>query len=53
MPNSNIQQVWPDVAELTPEQQALAALRAEIDNIDDQILELFERRLSVAAQVKS
>ena len=51
MPNSNIQQVWPDVAELTPEQQALAALRAEIDGIDDQILKLFEQRLAIAATV--
>ena len=51
MPNSNVQQVWPDVVELTPEQQALAALRAEIDAIDDQILALFEQRLAVAATV--
>ena len=40
-----------EVTELTAEQQALSALRAEIDNIDDQILELFERRLAIAAQV--
>ena len=51
MPKSNLQQVWPDVAEPTPEQQALAALRAEIDSLDDQILKLFEQRLSVAATV--
>jgi len=40
-----------EVAELTAEQMALSALRYEIDTIDDQILELFERRLSIAAQV--
>ena len=52
MPNSNIQQVWPaEQAELSPEQKALAALRAEIDSLDDQILNLFERRLAVAAMV--
>ena len=37
--------------DLTPEQQALAALRAEIDGIDDQILALFEQRLAIAATV--
>ena len=52
MSQSAIQQVWPaETIELSAEQKALAALRAEIDNLDDQILELFERRLSVAAQV--
>lgn len=53
MTNSSLQQVWPDVtpAELSPEQQALAALRAEIDSIDDQILALFEARLAIAANV--
>ena len=52
MSQSAIQQVWPaETVELSAEQKALAALRAEIDNLDDQILELFERRLSVAAQV--
>ncbi|GAA0758285.1 hypothetical protein GCM10010203_23890 [Actinomadura yumaensis] len=51
MPHSNVQKVWPEVVELTPEQQALAALRAEIDAIDDQILALFEQRLAVAATV--
>ena len=51
MPHSNLQQVWPNMADLTPEQQALAALRAEIDGIDDQILALFEQRLAIAATV--
>lgn len=48
MPKSSIQQVWP---EPTPEQMALAALRQEIDQLDDQILALFERRLAVADKV--
>ena len=52
MSQSAIQQVWPaETIELSAEQKALAALRAEIDSLDDQILELFERRLAVAAQV--
>ncbi|MBN9481040.1 MAG: chorismate mutase, partial [Bordetella sp.] len=52
MSQSAIQQVWPaETVELSAEQKALAALRAEIDSLDDQILELFERRLAVAAQV--
>lgn len=38
-------------ADMTPEQTALAALRREIDLIDDQLLELFERRLAIAATV--
>ena len=38
-------------AEMTPEQMALTALRHEIDLIDDQLLELFERRLAIAASV--
>ncbi len=42
---------WPDAAELTADQTALGTLRAEIDLIDDQILELFERRLALAARV--
>jgi hypothetical protein len=53
-PSSNIKQVWPadmNPAEMTPEQMALTALRHEIDLIDDQILELFERRLAIAASV--
>ena len=36
---------------MTAEQKALAALRREIDQLDDQILALFERRLAVASQV--
>lgn len=36
---------------MTPEQQALAALREEIDGLDDQILALFQRRLAIASQV--
>ena len=50
---SHIQQVWPEMnpAEMTPEQTALAELRREIDLIDDQLLELFERRLAIAATV--
>lgn len=46
-------ELWPDMnpAEMTPEQMALAALRDEINLIDDQLLELFERRLAVAAMV--
>ena len=52
MTASSLKQAWPEAApHLTPEQQALAALRAEIDSLDDQILELFERRLAIAAQV--
>jgi chorismate mutase len=53
MPKSNLQQVWPDMnpAEMSPEQMALAALRHEIDSVDDQILALFQRRLAIAAKV--
>ncbi|HEX8471588.1 MAG TPA: chorismate mutase, partial [Brevundimonas sp.] len=49
-----LKQVWPadmNPAEMTPEQMVLTALRHEIDLIDDQILELFERRLAIAASV--
>lgn len=42
---------WPDADELSAEQTALATLRAEIDLIDDQILELFEKRLALASRV--
>jgi chorismate mutase / prephenate dehydratase len=48
---STLQQVWPAPAELSPEQMALAALRREIDAIDDQLLQLFEQRLAIAAKV--
>jgi chorismate mutase / prephenate dehydratase len=48
MPKSSLQQVWP---EISPEQMALAALRHEIDELDDQLLSLFERRLAIAARV--
>jgi chorismate mutase len=53
MPNSNVQRVSPDVnpAELSPEQMALAALRHEIDLVDDELLALFQRRLAIAARV--
>jgi chorismate mutase/prephenate dehydratase len=53
MPKSNLQQVWPDMnpAEMSPEQMALAALRHEIDSVDDEILALFQRRLAIAAKV--
>jgi len=37
--------------DLSPEQMALTALRAEIDQIDDDILALFQRRLAIAATV--
>ncbi|WP_448793802.1 chorismate mutase [Brevundimonas sp.] len=53
MPASNLQQVWPDMnpEEMSPEQMALAALRHEIDLVDDEILALFQRRLAIAAKV--
>ena len=46
-----LQQVWPAPADVSPEQMALAALRHEIDDLDDQLLALFERRLALAARV--
>jgi chorismate mutase len=46
-----LQQVWPAPADLSPEHLALAALRHEIDEIDDGLLALFERRLAIAARV--
>ena len=52
--DSNSKNVWPadmTPAEMSPEQMVLAALRDEINLIDDQLLELFERRLAVAAMV--
>ena len=55
MPHSSIkpglQQVWPAAPDLSPEHLALAALRHEIDEIDDGLLALFERRLAIAARV--
>ena len=38
-------------SELSAEQMALAALRHEIDLIDDDLLALFQRRLAIAARV--
>lgn len=45
------QQIRPVVADISPEHVALAALRHEIDQVDDEILALFERRLAIAARV--
>jgi chorismate mutase/prephenate dehydratase len=38
-------------ADMSPEHMALAALRHEIDLLDDELLALFERRLAIAARV--
>jgi chorismate mutase len=46
-----LQQIWPAPLEISPEHMALAALRHEIDQIDDELLALFERRLAIAARV--
>ncbi len=49
-------QIWPardGLAEGSAERMALAALRHEIDLLDDQLLVLFERRLALAARVGS
>ncbi|MGZ9098929.1 MAG: chorismate mutase [Brevundimonas sp.] len=55
MPHSSIQpalqRIWPTPADISPEHMALAALRHEIDELDDQLLTLFERRLAIAARV--
>lgn len=53
MLKTNLQQVWPAVSpdDLSPEQMALAALRHEIDQVDDELLALFQRRLAIAARV--
>jgi chorismate mutase len=53
MPKSNLQRVWPDMnpEDMSPEQMALAALRHEIDQIDDEMLVLFQKRLAIAAKV--
>lgn len=52
---SDLHQVWPRVeqplTDISPEHMALAALRHEIDLLDDQMLALFERRLAIAARV--
>jgi chorismate mutase len=54
-PKPALQQVWPPAPRLpediSPEHMALAALRHEIDLLDDEILALFERRLAIAARV--
>lgn len=50
-PVSPLKQIWPEAAEMTPEQMALAALRQEIDAIDDALLELFHQRLALASRV--
>lgn len=42
---------WPSPESLGAEHMALAALRQEIDLIDDELLALFEKRLSIAARV--
>ncbi|MFN3352379.1 MAG: chorismate mutase [Brevundimonas sp.] len=51
MSSSSLKQVWPEPAEMTAEQMALAALRHEIDQIDDALLDLFRKRLSLASRV--
>jgi len=53
MPQSILQRVWPDMTADCPEPEhcALAALRAEIDAVDDELLRLFQKRLAIAAQV--
>ncbi|MBX3476101.1 MAG: chorismate mutase [Brevundimonas sp.] len=56
MPQARLLQIWPaaavaEPADITPEQMALAALRHEIDLVDDQLLALFEQRLRLAARV--
>ncbi len=49
--SAHLHQVWPPLADVSPEQMALAALRHEIDLLDDEILALFERRLAIADRV--
>ncbi|OGN45058.1 MAG: chorismate mutase [Caulobacterales bacterium RIFCSPHIGHO2_01_FULL_70_19] len=53
--NPAVQQVWPPAErrpdDVSPKHMALAALRHEIDQLDDEILALFERRLAIAARV--
>ena len=50
-PVSPLKQIWPEAAEMTPEQMALAALRQEIDALDDALLDLFQQRLALASRV--
>jgi chorismate mutase len=49
--NSPLQQVWPAPVDISPEHMALAALRHEIDVLDEELLALFQRRLALAARV--
>jgi chorismate mutase len=52
--SSSIQHLWPtptDAGEPTAEQRALTALRQEIDQLDDEILALFQLRLAIADRV--
>ncbi len=53
MSASNVQQAWPAMnpEQMSPEQMALAALRHEIDLVDDELLALFQKRLAIAAKV--
>lgn len=51
MPKSPLHQVWPEPESDSPEHRALAELRGQIDAIDDQLLDLFQQRLDIAAQV--
>ena len=55
MPHSTLEKPWPTnmtmPADLSPEQMALAALRHEIDDLDDELLALFQRRLALASRV--
>lgn len=51
MSPSHPRSVWPAVADISPEHMTLAALRHEIDQLDDELLTLFERRLAIAARV--
>ena len=53
MSASNVQQAWPAMnpKQMSPEQMALAALRHEIDLVDDELLALFQKRLAIAAKV--
>lgn len=48
-----VQQVWPAPAplDLSPAQMTLGALRHEIDQLDDELLAMFQRRLALAARV--